>query len=281
MWAKEYIGPLDLPQAPAVNMSKAHGQSFPALLVLVFIALIAIFTHNPVDYLPSGDGYLDSGCAVVRPLERRTELPCWNANSLFTTPQETYDLHMKGIEDYALRSHDSITAHEAALHMCSILESQLTPVQDLRVIVNIPLLNNLAFEAARWGLLLDMQWVYESGHSIECHSGRPTLLTTYQILLDRQNPTVLTECLEIANVLVNAPFGRWAEELIVENLAAAIIAEDRPMSIRDRHFCKEVFGYLSDTIDRMENQGLTETQQYQSLAALRAHLQRFFGETQA
>ena len=262
-------------------MTKSRTPSFTDLLVLVFIALIAIFTQIPVDYLPFADGNLDSRCEVGQRLERRAEASCWNVGSLSTDPQRAYDYNMKRIEDYAASSNDSITANEATFDICSILESELVPVDDLYTIVNHPRLNSLAVDAIHWSLFPDIQRVYDSEPAIECHSGRPTMYTIYQIILNRQNWTVMNECLKLANILVNAPFGRWAEELSHGYFEGTINAYGmQHLSSYDLYYCKDVFRYVRYIVDKMENQGLAETEQYRRLAGLRAHLQRFFGETQ-
>ena len=189
---------------------------------------------------------------------------------------------MAFIKRNADRDPESIMAEKVTpAHFCAILESELIPAEELQAIVNHPRLNSLAGEAVQWNLAMGMNRVYKPEYMLECHIGRPAVFTTYQTILDRQNQPFLTECLKIANVLVNAPFDRWAEEFIAGKFEETIKAQDLYLlSEKDLYSCKEVFRYVRYIVDKMYDQGLAETEEYYHLAGLWAHLQRFFRETQ-
>ena len=206
--------------------------------------------------------------------------------SIHTAPDpyiapETFNERVELLKECFTSDSDSIEDETMRTYMADIFKDGLASTSDLDEIVSDPRMNGLAGEAVYINLNEDMNTGYKQEYMVECLSGRPISLDTYRFVLDHQKASAGTECLKMINLVANAPFSSWVKEFS-EGKFAKVIEElgKHAMSDMDVYYCEFALSYIDITMDNLENQGLSETSQYSSLATMQECLQGVFGENQ-
>ena len=266
--------PRPLGHFPLLNMSMVRRRSFRILLELVFISLIAISTQNPVDHLESDSIIHHPQYALQKSPNIPVDEQPLTVDDSSTASQEAHDQHMKWLKSSAAWGWDTRTGREAVSAMRALLDNEHTPASDLDMIVADAGMNDVAGEAVRRNLRSAMDDSRRLNRPVEDHAGRPVLLANYRFILDHRDGSVVTECLKMVNILINAPFSHWAEELGARDFAKEMADWSKygiPKADADDY--NAALSYFDYIVGSMRDTRLADTPQFRSVATLRAALQ--------